>query len=367
MLQIQQYLRTHGLEKAIEEFKLIHKVKDNLNLFKYNQIESNYALEEVQECRGLILDSNDNWNIVCYTFHKFFNTQEGFAHPIDWNNCIVYKKEDGSILQMYYYNNEWHVATSGTIDADTYSNDGLISFKDLFWKTVFVHYEMSKDEFTSKFDPNYCYAFELCTPFNLVITQHKTFRLIFLGLRNKITLQEETIHQKKYNWLQTPEIFDLNNIDEVVNSLQGKDWQDEGYVVCDNIFNRQKIKNPAYVAVHHLKGNLGAHHVMQVVKDNELEEFAIYCPERSEEVYMLKEKYNQLHSELETIYKVTLNDGNYPTMKDFALDVQRLVPRRFHGLMYGLQRKKYSIKEWLYKADNKDLYLLFTEKEKLLL
>jgi hypothetical protein len=366
MLKIQEYLRQHGVVKTVEDFKLIHKVKGDLNMFKYNQIESNYALPEVQEARGLILDAANDWNIVCYTFHKFFNTQEGFAHPIDWNDCVVYKKEDGSILQLYYYQNEWHVATSGTIDADTYSNDGLISFKDLFWKTVSVHYGMTKDEFTSKFNPNYCYAFELCTPFNLVITQHKTFRLILLGLRNKHTLLEESINQYYLEFLQKPETFDLKNLETVTESLKGKDWQDEGYVVCDQYFNRQKIKNPAYVAVHHLKGNLGAHHVMQVVKDNEIEEFCIYAPERREEVEMLKKEYDILAASLELIYKIELNGGVYDTVKDFALDVQKKVERKFQPVMYSVQKGKTTFKDYVYNMDNKDLYLLFTNKADLL-
>lgn len=359
MLQIQQYLRQHGVEKTVEDFKLIHKVKGHLNMFKYNQIESNYALPEVQESRGLILDDR-NWDVVCYTFHKFFNMQEGFAHPIDWDSAIVYQKMDGSIIQMYFYENEWHVATSGTIDADTYSNDGLISFKDLFWKTVFIHYEMTQAEFTSHFDKDYCYAFELCTPFNLVITQHKDHRLYLLGLRNKITLVEESIDQDKYNFLAKPKAYPLKNVEEIEAQMPGKDWQDEGYVVCDKIFNRQKIKNPAYVAVHHLKGNLGAHHVMQVVKDNELDEFCIYCPERKDEVHALKKEYDICTAALELMYKIELNEGNYPTVKDFALDVQKKIPKKFQGLMYRLQKQKTTVKQWMYESDNKDLYVWFT-------
>lgn len=359
MLHIQQYLRQHGVEKTVEDFKLIHKVKGHLNMFKYNQIESDYALPEVQECRGLILDSRD-WSIVCYTFHKFFNHQEGFAHPIDWQSALVMQKLDGSIIQMYYFENEWHVATSGTIDADTTSNDGLITFQKLFWKTVFIHYEMLQDEFTSKFDPQYCYAFELCTPFNLVITQHKSHKLFLLGLRNKITLQEETIFQSKFDWVAKPIVHKLSSIDEMNATMPGKDWQDEGYVVVDKFFNRQKLKNPAYVAVHHLKGNLGAHHVMQVVKDNELDEFNIYCPERKDEVLMLKQKYDYLKIHLEFLYNITLNKGNYATVKDFALDVQAKIERKFQPLMYNLQKGKCTIAEWMYQCDNKDLYLWFT-------
>lgn len=249
----------------------------------------------------------------------------------------------------------------GTIDADTTSNDGLITFQNLFWKTVFIHYGLTKNEFTYHFNPDYCYAFELCTPFNLVITQHKDHKLYLLGIRNKITLQEESIFQPGFDWLAKPIVHKLSSIDEMNATMPGKDWQDEGYVVVDKYFNRQKLKNPAYVAVHHLKGNLGAHHVMQVVKDNELEEFSIYCPERKDEVAQLKIEYDNLTAKLQTLYDVVLKGGNYPTVKDFALDNQKFVERKFQGLMYQLQKGKTTVKQWMYECDNKDLYMWFTQ------
>lgn len=358
-LHIQKYLRTHGLEKTIEQFKLIHKVKGNLNLFKYNQIESDYSLPEVQEARGLILDSSNNWNVVCYTFHKFFNTQEGFAHPLDWSSTKIFRKLDGSIIQLYFYMNEWHVATSGTIDAQTDSNDGLITFHDLFWKTVKIQYNLTKEEFGAKFDHDYCYAFELCTPFNIVVTQHKDHQIHLLGLRNKITLLEETIEQEKFDWLLRPDTFNILDINAVHDLLTDWDWQMEGVIALDKHFNRQKVKNPKYVAVHHLKGSLGAHHIMQVIKDNELSEFCVYFKERQDEAFELKRKYDLLCKYIDDLYLITLNGGEgFESQKDYALAVQTKIDRTYQGLMYGLKKGSYkNAVEWLYKEDNRWLYL----------
>lgn len=45
----------------------------------------------LSECRGLVLDSKDNWKLVCFPYRKFFNFSEPNAATIDWNNVKVYE------------------------------------------------------------------------------------------------------------------------------------------------------------------------------------------------------------------------------------------------------------------------------------
>lgn len=362
-LEIQKYLREHGLAKTVADLKLIHKVKGDLNLFKYNQIESDYSIRAVQEARGLILDSSDDWNIVCYTFHKFFNMQEGFAHPLDWNTVRVYQKLDGSIIQMYHFRGAWHFATSGTIDGMTETTSGLKLFSELATETVQKCYGLTRDEFTSRFDQDYCYAFELCTPFNIVITQHKSYSLNLLGLRNKRTLQEEPIEQDKFDWLRRPKAYPLRDIAEIQKTFESMTWEEEGYIFCDAGFNRQKCKNPAYVSVHHLKSGLGPQYIMDVIKDNELSEFTVYFAERSEEAYELKRLYDELNATLQEVWDGRLSSGTgFETQKDFADVIQREVTRDFRNLFYGLRNGRVaSVTDWLRAQDNKWLYLYLND------
>jgi len=86
MLAIQKYIQLHGLEKAISDFKLKTRFYDNKVLLKYDQLVSPtlMALPEMQDCRGLILDRND-FSVMCLAFRKFFNSEEGNAHKIDWD------------------------------------------------------------------------------------------------------------------------------------------------------------------------------------------------------------------------------------------------------------------------------------------
>ncbi len=364
-LELQKYLRTHGAAKTVEDLKIIHKVKGDLSLFKYNQIESDYSIRAVQEARGIILDSSDDWKIVCYTFHKFFNMQEGFAHKLNWDTTRVFQKLDGSIIQMYHYRDDWHFATSGTIDAMTETTSGLKLFRDLVIETIDKCYGMNKDEFTSRFDKDHCYAFELCTPFNIVITQHKKYTLNLLGSRNKINLLEELTDQPKFDWLLRPDEYPLTDIEAINEKFKTMTWEEEGYIFMDAEFNRQKCKNPAYVSVHHLKSGLGPQYIMDVIKTNELSEFTVYFAERAEEAYELKRLYDELEAELTSIWEIELRGGMvFDTQKDFALVVQGKVARDFRSLYYGMRNGRVkTVVEWLAAQDNKWLYLYLNDKD----
>ena len=69
MLRVIDYIKTHGLEKTLADFKLKAKEYDNKVLIKYSQIDSNMGLAEVQDSRGLILEKG-TWDIMCLTFRN---------------------------------------------------------------------------------------------------------------------------------------------------------------------------------------------------------------------------------------------------------------------------------------------------------
>ena len=121
MLAIVKYLKENGLEKAIETFKLKTRVYENKILLKYDQLASPtiMANKEAQECRGLILEK-DTWNVMSLAFTKFFNSEEGNAHKIDWNTAHVLEKIDGSCIQVYYdaQKGVWFAGTTGTAEGE---------------------------------------------------------------------------------------------------------------------------------------------------------------------------------------------------------------------------------------------------------
>lgn len=69
MLAIQKFIIENGLAKAITEFNLKSRVYEHKILLKYDQLSapSLMAKQEVQECRGLILERN-SWKVMSLAF-----------------------------------------------------------------------------------------------------------------------------------------------------------------------------------------------------------------------------------------------------------------------------------------------------------
>lgn len=361
ILKIQYYLREFGLDSAIDKFKILAKPKGNLVLFKYNQLESDFTIEEVQECRGLILDSSNNWEVICYPFKKFFNIQEQLASNIDWNTSKIFTKLDGSLISFYFYNNEWNISTSGVLDGSSTVNSGLESYRDLVIETIKLQYNQTLNEFTQILNPLYYYMFELCTPKNIVVTPHQDSKLYLLSMRNSLTLQEECIELMKPNLLIAPnnELLDIDSINKTFDTLS---WKDEGYVVCDSNFNRVKIKNPAYLIVHHTRTGSSPYYIMDIIKSNEIDEYCSYFKERETEAIQLRDKLNNLEYDLNQFWEINLNKGiGYISQKEYALEVLNSEYKEYSGLFFNLKNNKLTIREYLCNINNKVLYNILND------
>lgn len=369
MLAIVKYIKENGLAKAITNFKLKTRVYENKILLKYDQLESNMSLEEVQDCRGLILE-RDTWKVMCLSFRKFFNHGEGNAATIDWNTARILEKVDGTMIQAYWDwdNNEWFAATTGTGEGEGEVNNKMgTTFNELFWSTLQKKYGVS----SYMFNKNFTYVYELTTPYNIVVKPHSESSVTLLAARNNESLIESDYDDLEYfaKFKGVPLIksYDLNANDfgTLIRTFENMPWSEEGYVVVDGNFNRVKIKNPAYVAVHHLKSKTAEHNILAVVKSNEIDEFAATFPERRDEIFKLKVNYDQL--------LITLNEAwcelepqkpqniTPSEKKKFAMAVFDVCKKynlnEFTGLFFTLQAgRTNSVKEYMFQYDDKKLY-----------
>jgi len=345
-LHLQKFLRSgNSLEDLNSRFGIIckrGKEYNNLIIFKYDMIDSPMGELLVQECRGIILDENDNWNIVSFPYKKFFNEGEGHAAKIDWNTASCLEKVDGSLITLYFYKSKWHVSTSGTPDASgqisgldlnqmwkphpDVSMSAPKSFAEYFWQTLFVD---NADLYSrlggsgNPIDPNisteYCYMFELTGPLNRIVVVHDYASLTVLGARHLKTHQEVTPNQaaKMLGHHRPVKAFDLSNLTSIVKSFENMSpLSQEGYVVVDANFNRVKIKSPAYVALHHAKDGMNNKSFVEIVRSGEISEVLNAFPEFKHSFEEIQTKYQQLLSVVERDYE-SLKD--IPLQKDFAL------------------------------------------------
>lgn len=371
-LAIQKYIRTYGLEKAIKEFNLKTRDYGHKILLKYDQLSSPtiMANKEAQECRGLILEKN-TWRVMCLGFTKFFNSEEGNAHKIDWETAIVLEKLDGTMIQVYYDDHDmtWYAGTTGTANGEGEVNNKYgTTFNQLFWNVLSEKYPTFRVDWLDK---NVTYVFELTTPYNIVVKPHGESSATLLTARNNKTLVEATrsemIECSKALHLPLVKSYEFTgkNFGEILRSFESLSWHDEGYVVVDANHKRVKVKNPAYVAVHHLKGKTAEHNIMAIVKTNEIEEFGATFPDRKDELYRLKEKYDELVVKLNSIW-LELQDYKPKNImpsekKKYAEAVFRICNehklKTFTGLYFMLHDGKVpSIEEYMLNVDDKMLY-----------
>lgn len=338
-LKITEYIRKHGLSKTLEDFKLKHKEYEHKILIKYDSVESPFSAEEVREARGLVLEKG-SWDVLSLAFKKFFNYGEEYASELNWETSRVFKKMDGTLIHVYYDPIKCDVCfgTTGTAEGEGEVNnfhsvkiDG--TFADLFataltdtvkrnnhylaklplntledkilfaksWLTRYVHC----------FDGLHTIAFEMCTPYNVVVTPHTINCVYLLGARNLESLQEVPFNvleniSKNLSVPLAPTLAMNSNPDDLKASFKDMPYSDEGYVVCDYGiqglygYERLKIKNPAYCSVHFFKESTAFWRVIDIVRvgPDSVNEYIATFNGREPEISHLQLEWSNLIEEM---------------------------------------------------------------------
>lgn len=352
-LEIQTLLRMHGLQHVKEYLKLDVKEKDNLVLLKYRQLDADWTKTALLDCRGIILDRTKDWKVVAFPYEKFFNIGEGYCAEIDWSKAKFFEKADGSLTNVYFYNGKWHVQTSGVIDADAQTNHITMRFDELFWNTIEIMYGSVYD-FTQKLNTDYNYMFELCTPWNIVVTPHEEYTVKLHGVRDMTT----------FKWIDIDTIdlvkvkqYDLASVDEMLAQFDDMSWMEEGFVVFDGK-NRAKCKNPKYVAVHYTVTGVSPYAIVNVIKTNEIDEYLAYFKHKADEINFIKENWDAQLNKLNTFYE---SIKNIEDQKEFALAVFASgLEKTLTGIMFAMRNNNIAdIHAGMCKLDNRFWYNRF--------
>lgn len=323
---LQHYLRSGGTLEALEHQYAIRAVPSgehpSLYLFKYNQIASPMHEPIVQESRGIVLDSADDWRCVARGFDKFFNYGEPNAPEIDWKTARVQEKVDGSLCLLYRYQDVWKVATTGSPDASGPVETNAFTFAELFWNTLRAaglpaDFEVGATGLTL--------LFELTTPYNRVIVPHPISRLTLLGARETETgiWQSNDQVRQLADWLNVPPVqeFGLQTIEAILESFTTLNpLKQEGYVVVDKAFRRIKVKHPQYVALHQMRYGFSRKAFLEVIRAGETPEVIAYFPELNTIFLEITADYQALCREADEVYAA---HRHLETQKEFALAVSK--------------------------------------------
>ena len=250
----------------------------------------------VQEARGLIINMKTK-KVVCHSFNKFFNYDDPNSKPINWNSAKVLDKIDGTLVNLWWDNNEWHWSTNGNIDAFK----GITNIKtDTFGNCIIraiTNEGLAYDEFLSYFKPGYTYIFELVTPANILVVKSNEDKLYYLSCRNMITGKEEI---KTVLPVIAPKQYHFNNIKEVIEAANKFSDQHEGYVVVDNNYNRVKVKGQEFLKSFYINNfQLSKHQLMDILLQKEVyNEFIKTFPQYIPALKDLEDKWNAINLEI---------------------------------------------------------------------
>lgn len=343
---VNDFLRKYGLERLVEVTKCKVRRDGDLVMLNYDQIKSPMDMELVQACRGIILDSSQDWKIVSWPYNKFFNHGEAHAATVDWSSAVVSEKLDGSMMTMYRHGGKWRVASNGSPTAGgTLAGGRVLTFHDLFWKT----YQDAYGQVEVK-TQDACFMFELTSPYNRIVVPHEKASLRLHGARNIVTGQE-LCHMEvaeTEGWA-VARVFPITCLPDVVASADAvSGMESEGYVVRDAAFNRVKVKGKSYVAMHRLKSSMSMRRLVEIVQMNDADEFLTYFPEYQDAYEKVLVGFQDLCDDTDRLWATHRFLGS---QKEFAMEVKHHVAS---GALFAVRAGRYAdVEEWLREWDPK--------------
>lgn len=358
MLKTIEFIKEHNNWKELltkKPYCLTIKEDDNYALLKYSQIESDFNETIVKECRGLIIDKN-TLEPVALSFYKFFNVQEPLADVIDWSSAKVQEKVDGSKILVWFnkYKKQWQVSTSGVLDAHNANvNDFGTTYYSLFEK-AFELQGVTLDAIFKGLHEHFCYTFELVSPESKIVVPYNKTEVYWIGLRRtndathdkfKEVNPDDVGESLLKTYCKRPKEYSLTNLDDCLKATFKMGFDEEGFVVVDDNWNRVKIKSPSYVAAHHLKenGNVNRKRILEIIEANEMNEFLSYFPEYGKYIDELMDMRDRFYNHIvtgtthikEESNKISLTDRKHYAML-IMKDYRTISPFLFKFIDSGL-------------------------------
>jgi hypothetical protein len=249
-LAVQKYLRSGKTVEDLEREFMVNDSGDERLAYLSYGIAAPFSEQIPRDCRSLVLERG-SWNVVAYTFPKFFNEQEGHSEKLDYSKAKFYEKLDGSLITAFFYDNKWYFSTRKKLLADGGMNETTMTFSDLIDMAIKGGYNETREQFCKRLHPDFTYAFELVAPENRILVRYADRDLRLLACRDITVMAELDIYKSKahlggFNLCPIMEGMTREGLDALFATK--KSIELEGAVAVDSEFRRVKIKSPAYIA-----------------------------------------------------------------------------------------------------------------------
>ena len=205
--------------------------------------------------RGLIMNTETK-EVVATPFPKFFNHGE-FTGLVPSGMPEVHEKMDGSLGIVFFFEDEWHVATKGSFHSDQAK-----------WAMAWLEERPYMDD---SLVPGHTYLTEIVYAENRIVVEY--------GFEGLVLLAEidENGYERPYSELQQTytmlgftslaNIYDFEEISEIFVHADSHDHNFEGYVLRWPNGYRLKIKGKEYLKVHRIISDFTPRKIWELVRD----------------------------------------------------------------------------------------------------
>lgn len=294
--------------------------------------------------RGTILDNEGN--VIALAFPKFFNYEEvADKVPVKGDYVYVQEKMDGSLGILFYYNDEWHLATKGSFTSEQ-ARRGMEIIKNKY--------------FLDAFQTHVTYLLEIIYPENRIVVDYgKKDKIVFIGA----TSEGEELHWTnayslfKYSGIKDSDIVKTKQYfsfgKELYNDLKKLNTSNsEGFVLRfqPDTF-RMKIKFEEYVRLHRLLTNFSNVDIWELLREggkninvllekvpDEFDDWVKKC------ITDLNSQYQEIEKNANKI-KRTIHSGVY-TRKEIAEILMKEEPLYRSIIFNMIDNKDYSQIIW---------------------
>lgn len=351
IVKLQNYLRTHTFEQLEAEHAVRAKSDGSHIILDYDQIAINWSTSVFGwVCRGLVLDAQ-TFEVLAFGLDKFFNEGEHYAAKINWSEAKILEKLDGSMVNRWWSprTERWEYSTRYQLPHELERNnvgDFGITWRQLIDKCMATvgDIQQSKDE---------TLAFEVMSPYNKVVVEHKKCFAKIICSRNNVTLVETDITNHPF----APKSFafeDAKEVAEFARTLKGT--ESEGFVVVSGP-DRVKIKGDNYVYLHRLKDKLHSmKNVLLLARSNDSEEVLLHFPEFKEQVLIFEKTIKEFLDRHEAVYE---QYKSLASQKEFAIAIQKS-GIEFTGALFATRAgKAKSVREAILHMEDNAFVKLF--------
>jgi hypothetical protein len=298
--------------RTYKQYKLYKYMKNMMNQ------KSREKVEDLGKYRSVIVNKNNK--IVCFAPTKTLNLDvlysEFMKEEFKLEDATTYTNGDyyvrveefieGTMINVFYDDGEWRIATKSMIDGNGKFFNREKSFSDMFYE-ILTAQNMRMDVL----DPFLVYSFTMQHPENRIVAKIEEPRLY---LTNVYRIDGQTVYSidpRKINpneeqrpffkhipaqWsfenseISPTDMVNFNVVHQYIKSLvDANTYETMGLVVYVEKYEegnktfemRGKIRNPLYEKVRHIRGNQPKlqYRFCELYLEGELEEFYEYYPE----------------------------------------------------------------------------------------